>query len=88
MVKKAVICSKKSKQIAIPAYKENDRTAGIGERAPKKKQVASESDVRSIDGITSPAIRPIRDSKFSSFTNQSRWNDKKMFFHEPISLKS
>jgi len=55
---KHVICMKKSINKAIPAYKANALTAGISVRAPRKKQVNSETDDKSIDGATFPVTRP------------------------------
>lgn len=63
--KKQVICKKKSKKMAMAAYSENIFTAGIDERAPKKKQKHSEILDSIMLGITSPLILPIRSSKVS-----------------------
>ena len=49
---------KKSISSAIPAYKAKARTAGISDKAPKKKHVASEDEDSNIEGATSPTTRP------------------------------
>lgn len=68
--RKHVICSRKLKRIARPAYSENVRTAGMEDMAPRKKQTHSDRLVSSIDGTTSPqmcAIRSSRGRMLSSF---------------------
>ena len=54
---------KKSISSAIPAYKAKARTAGISDKAPKKKHVASEDEESNIEGATSPTTRPRSSTK-------------------------
>ena len=69
LVKKTITCIIKSMSRARPAYKAKARTAGIPERAPaqgvtvqrnkpRKKQVDSVAELRSIEGATDPTTRP------------------------------
>ena len=52
------ICIRKSTISAMPAYRANALTAGMSESAPRKKHVDSAIEERSMDGATSPTIRP------------------------------
>jgi hypothetical protein len=55
---KHVICIRKSMSRATPAYRAKAFTAGMSDRAPRKKHVHSAAELRSIDGATSPTILP------------------------------
>ena len=63
---KQVICIRKSMSNAAPAYKAKAFTAGMSDRAPKKKQVHSAAELSSIEGATSPTILPTCSSCVSS----------------------
>lgn len=54
-----VICRKKSIKTDIAAYKLNNRTAGIGVKAPRKNAILSDTEVNNIAGPTRPTIRAI-----------------------------
>jgi len=47
------------KNRARPAYRAKALTAGMSDKAPRKKQQVSEMDESSMEGPTSPNIRPI-----------------------------
>ena len=51
---KQVICMRKSMMMARPAFRANELTAGMSDRVPRKKQVASDTEESSIEGPTSP----------------------------------
>ena len=70
---KHVICMKKSMSKAMPAYRAKARTAGMSDSAPRKKQVDSDTDERSMDGATSPTIRPTCSACVSVGLRGSRW---------------
>ena len=60
-----ILTIKKSIKRAIPAYNAKARTAGISDKAPKKKHVASEEEDNNIDGATSPTTLPKCSGKVS-----------------------
>ena len=49
----------KLKNTATPAYRENERTAGIEEMAPSRKAADSEEEVSRRLGATSARARPM-----------------------------
>ena len=56
---KAVIWRMKSTNKAIPAYRAKAFTAGIPDKAPRKKQADSVMELSNIEGATSPTILAI-----------------------------